>query len=130
MVEAARKRKPGTQVPARGEVVCAAVRSEKKKTSQVKETAPAKGDTESSLVNWGQLQIRDKRGSLVSIVPNRAQEEYALRAGKRNIVLKARQLGITTWIAARFFLETISKPGTLTVQVAHDQRAAEAIFRN
>ena len=75
------------------------------------------------------LQIRNKRGELVPLAPNPAQENYEQRAGRRNIILKARQLGITTWIAAKFFLETINKPGTLTVQVAHDQRAAEAIFR-
>jgi hypothetical protein len=43
-------------------------------------------------------------------------------------VLKARQLGITTYIAARYFLQTITRPGTLTVQVAHSQESAEAIF--
>lgn len=76
-----------------------------------------------------ELKIRDKHGALIKIVPNRAQEEYNRCAGQRNIVLKARQLGITTHVAAKFFLETINNHGTLTVQVAHDQRAAEAIFR-
>jgi hypothetical protein len=75
------------------------------------------------------LKIRDKHGNLVPLVPNRAQAEFAQRATGRDIVLKARQLGITTWIAARFFIDTITRPGTLTVQVAHDQRSAEEIFR-
>jgi hypothetical protein len=44
-------------------------------------------------------------------------------------VLKARQVGITTYIAARFFIQTITKPGTLTVQVAHDDESGEAIFK-
>src|SRR5262249_32317560 len=48
---------------------------------------------------------------------------------KRNVVLKARQLGITTYIAARYFIQTITRPGTLTVQVAHNDESAEAIFR-
>ena len=48
---------------------------------------------------------------------------------KRNVVLKARQVGITTYIAARFFIQTITRPGTLTVQVAHSDESAEAIFR-
>jgi hypothetical protein len=43
-------------------------------------------------------------------------------------VLKARQVGITTYVAARYFLQTITRPGTLTVQVAHSQESAEAIF--
>jgi hypothetical protein len=50
-------------------------------------------------------------------------------AGRRNIVLKARQMGLTTWAAARFFLKTITQPGTLTLEVAHTQEAAEEIFR-
>ncbi len=75
------------------------------------------------------LKIRDKQGRLRPLHPNPAQRDYSRRAGKRNIVLKARQLGMTTYIAARFFLQTITRPGTLSVQVAHDQQAAEAIFR-
>ena len=94
------------------------------------EDSKPKGDTEQPKFQWEQLVIRNKRGELVPIIPNKAQQEYDRLADKRNIVLKARQLGITTYIAAKFFLETINKPGTLTVQVAHDQRAAEAIFRN
>jgi hypothetical protein len=75
------------------------------------------------------LKIRDKHGDLVPLNPNGAQAEFARNATGRDIVLKARQLGITTWIAARFFISTITQPGTLTVQVAHDQRSAEEIFR-
>src|SRR5262249_44612374 len=41
---------------------------------------------------------------------------------------KARQLGMTTYIAARYFIQTITKPGTLTVQVAHSEESAQAIF--
>jgi hypothetical protein len=43
-------------------------------------------------------------------------------------VLKARQVGVTTYIAARFFMQTITNPGTLTVQVAHTEDSAQAIF--
>ncbi|MGH9557432.1 MAG: terminase, partial [Terriglobales bacterium] len=75
------------------------------------------------------LRIRDKHGRLRSLTANRAQAEFSQRCGRRNIVLKARQLGITTWVAARFFLATITRPGTVSVQVAHDQSSAEEIFR-
>jgi len=54
---------------------------------------------------------------------------YSQNCGSRNIVLKARQVGITTYIAARFFVQTITQPGTLTVLVAHDQESAEGIFK-
>jgi len=74
------------------------------------------------------LRIRDKEGKLVPLHPNRAQREYSRASKGHNIVLKARQMGTTTWVAARFFLATITRPGTLTVLVAHDQRSAEEIF--
>jgi hypothetical protein len=81
-----------------------------------------------TLVQW-LLKIRDKNGNLCNIELNRAQREYAKRATRYNIVLKARQLGISTYVAARYFIDTITHPGTLTVQVAHDQESAEQIFR-
>jgi len=75
------------------------------------------------------LRVRDRDGQLQPLVANAAQREFERRRGRQNIVLKARQMGMTTWVAGRFFLRTILKPGTLTVQVAHTQAAAEAIFR-
>jgi len=74
------------------------------------------------------LKIRPKAGGIRWLHLNQAQQEYSRRCSRQNIVLKARQLGITTYIAARFFLQTITRPGTLTVQVAHSQESAEAIF--
>ena len=76
-----------------------------------------------------QLKVRDKRGRLRPLFLNRTQKEYARRCSKHNIVLKARQLGVTTYVAARFFNHTMTHPGTLSVQVAHDQQSAEEIFR-
>ena len=75
------------------------------------------------------LKIRDRGGRLVALRSNRAQAEFERTCGRRNIVLKARQLGVTTWVAARFFIHSITRPGTLCVQVAHDQHSAEEIFR-
>ena len=77
----------------------------------------------------GFLKIRSKKRGLVRLVPNRAQLEYAKNCTQRNIVLKARQLGITSYVAARFFIQTITQPGTMTVQVAHSQESAEEIFK-
>jgi hypothetical protein len=75
------------------------------------------------------LQVRGKDGMLRPLRANRAQRAYEERRGRENIVLKARQMGMTTWVAGRMFLRTILRPGTLTVQVAHNQTAAEEIFR-
>ncbi len=74
------------------------------------------------------LKIRVKKGGIEAFNLNRAQREYSLKCSKQNIVLKARQVGITTYIAARLFVQTITRPGVLTVQVAHSQESAETIF--
>jgi hypothetical protein len=74
------------------------------------------------------LMIRPKRGWVRFLKLNRAQREYSQKCTTRNIVLKARQVGITTYIAARFFIQTITKPGTLTLQVAHNEESAQALF--
>lgn len=86
-------------------------------------------DTVREQLMAGMIRLRDKHGKLRMLLLNRAQKKYADRCRKRNIVLKARQLGITTYVAARFFIHTVTHPGTLSVQVAHDQQSAEEIFR-
>ena len=75
------------------------------------------------------LRVRARNGAIMPLVANPVQRLFEERRGQTNIVLKARQLGLTTWNAARFFLKTITHPGTLTLQVAHTQEAAEEIFR-
>jgi hypothetical protein len=75
------------------------------------------------------LKVRTRSGAFAPLRPNRTQREFERRRGRANIVLKARQMGISTWVAGRFFLKTVTQPGTLSVQVAHTQEAAEEIFR-
>jgi hypothetical protein len=75
------------------------------------------------------LLVRTREGWTAPLKANAAQASFERRRGERNIVLKARQMGLTTWAAARFFLKTITQPGTLTLEVAHTQEAAEEIFR-
>jgi hypothetical protein len=98
-----------------------------KRIRVAKEIGPV--DTVRELITACFLRVRDKRGKLRPLYLNRGQKQYSDHCGKRNIVLKARQLGITTCVAARFFVHTITHPGTLSVQVAHDQQSAEEIFR-
>lgn len=75
------------------------------------------------------LKVRTREGGTAPLRANPAQGEFERRRGRQNIVLKARQMGITTWAAARFFLRTVTQPGTLTLEVAHTQESAEEIFR-
>jgi hypothetical protein len=74
------------------------------------------------------LKIRDRDGAIRRLEPNAVQRAFEARRGRKNIVLKARQMGMTTWIAGQFFLRTVMRPGVLTVQVAHTREAAEGIF--
>jgi hypothetical protein len=78
------------------------------------------------IAEW--LKIRTKEGGIEPLLLNRAQEEYSRQCCQKNIVLKARQVGITTYVAARFFVQTITRRGMLAVQVAHSLESAESIF--
>ncbi len=75
------------------------------------------------------LKVRDRDGVERLLRANPVQRAFELGRGRQNIVLKARQMGITTWVAGRFFLKTITGRGVLTVQVAQTREAAEGIFR-
>jgi len=75
------------------------------------------------------LFVRTRSGVLNPLRANLVQQVFERARGQRNIVLKARQLGLTSWAAARFFIKTITRPGTLTLQVAHTLDSAEEIFR-
>jgi hypothetical protein len=93
---------------------------------------PMEGPGSETLSVWlasDLLKIRDRAGKESPLIANAVQAEFARRRGRENVVVKARQMGLTTWVAGRFFLKTINAPGVLTVQVAHTREAAESIFR-
>jgi hypothetical protein len=87
------------------------------------------GETVAEALSRALLRVRGRDGKLTPLVANAAQRAFERRREEHNIVLKARQMGMTSWVAARFFLKTMTQPGTLTLEVAHTQEAAEEIFR-
>jgi hypothetical protein len=87
------------------------------------------GKTNSARIAERLLKIRDRTGRESPLIANAVQARFDRTRGSRNIIVKARQMGITTWVAGRFFLKTITARGVLTVQVAHTREAAESIFR-
>ncbi len=87
------------------------------------------GETRSVTLARELLRIRDRSGRESALIANPVQARFERDRGRRNIVVKARQMGITTWVAGRFFLKTITARGVLTVQVAQTREAAESIFR-
>ncbi len=74
------------------------------------------------------LKVRDKGGHLHPLLANRTQMQFERCRGPQNIILKARQMGVSTWIAGRFLLKTILEPGSTTLMVAHRRESAEALF--
>lgn len=82
------------------------------------------------------LQLADKKGRTVAFHWNASQRELhaqlqAQRAqtGKvRALVLKGRQMGISTYVAARFYHATTMNFGRRTLIVAHQQKSTNNLF--
>lgn len=76
------------------------------------------------------LWIQDKSDTLVRFIPNKAQRHlaHALEMHKRVIVLKARQQGISTIIAAFMFKRTLES-GVRSVSMAHDDDTTQKLRR-
>lgn len=85
----------------------------------------------------GLVKIRGKDGSLDFLTLNRAQlyvdellRQQKERTGRvRAIILKARQLGISTYIAARFYQKTTMNWGQRTYILTHEDKATQNLFQ-
>ena len=83
------------------------------------------------------LKLRPKSGPLEAFQFNPAQlrlqellEEQKRKTGRaRAIVLKARQLGVSTYVAARFFHWTVNNSGLRTIILGHERRASSNLFQ-
>ena len=120
-----------TEPPSQGLRLEALNREELESLGKILDQRPAslRGRTVAMALAETLLLVRTREGRPAHLRANVAQRAFERRRGQRNIVLKARQMGLTTWAAARFFLKTITQPGTLTLEVAHSQESAEEIFR-
>jgi hypothetical protein len=93
-----------------------------------------KHDTRFYIENF--LKIRDKKSKLVPFKYNHAQEIFESiidkneKEGKphRYIVLKARQLGISTYSTARMFKDTATRENVNTLIIAHEEKATQNLF--
>jgi hypothetical protein len=82
------------------------------------------------------LRIRPKAGPLQPFILNAAQlklheiieKQRAEKGRVRVIVLKARQLGVSTYVAARLYRHTINNMGTRCIILAHERRASSNLF--
>ena len=76
------------------------------------------GDTVGVRMAAALLRVRGRDGLEQALRANAAQRAFERRRERQNVVLKARQMGMTTWVAGRCFLETIPGRGVLTEQLA------------
>jgi hypothetical protein len=67
------------------------------------------------------IEIEDRNRNRIRFILNPAQELLNGNITGRDIVIKAGQLGITTYFLARYFKEVITKIGTTAVVVAHQE---------
>src|SRR6516164_852390 len=82
------------------------------------------------------LKLRPKAGPLEHLNFNAAQrrlhgfiEDQKRKTGRvRAIVLKGRQMGVSTYVAARFYHRTINSPGLRTIILGHERRASSNLF--
>ena len=83
------------------------------------------------------LKLRPKAGPIEPFKFNAAQrklhallEEQKAKTGRvRAVILKARQLGISSYTAARFYHRTINSPGLRTIILGHERRASSNLFQ-
>jgi len=72
--------------------------------------------------------IRDKEGKLIQFKKNRAQEHYSKNYWYRNLILKSRQLGFTTFEAIDTLDDVLFTPNMDALMIAHNLEAGESIF--
>jgi hypothetical protein len=74
--------------------------------------------------------IVDKKGRAVPFRPNWAQQEVIEGLHNRNLILKARQLGITTLCCLVYLDDCIFTPNVQAAVIAHKLDDAKVIFKN
>jgi hypothetical protein len=67
------------------------------------------------------VSIVDRDRNVVPFTFNKAQDNYWNKKTKRDIILKAGQLGFTSVIDAEFLIDCMTVPGTVSVVVAHEE---------
>lgn len=73
-------------------------------------------------------KIKTKDRTLIQYRRKIAQSNYAKRKSKRNLILKARQLGFTTECLLDFFDDTITNANTNTAIIAHEKDKVIKMF--
>lgn len=64
------------------------------------------------------LEIINKEGEIVSFIPNKPQREFSKLATGRDIILKARQEGFSSFVGGIYTADFILKPNSYSVVIA------------
>lgn len=72
--------------------------------------------------------IVDKAGRVVPFKLNETQAHYDEKRTKRDIIVKARQQGFSSFVSALIVLECIASENVRAVLIAHDSESTEKIF--
>jgi len=67
------------------------------------------------------IEIEDRNRNPIQFKLNPAQEIVNGRMGNRNVIIKASQLGSTTFFLARYLKRTLTIPGTTSIVMAHER---------
>ncbi len=73
-------------------------------------------------------KIRNKEGKLIKFVRNRAQKHFSQNIWYRNLILKSRQLGFTTYEAIDALDDVLFTPNMDALMIAHNLESGESIF--
>lgn len=73
------------------------------------------------------LWIRNKRGSLVHLMPNEIQRKYLSTRTLRNVVVKPRQTGLSTIILGMGLHRVMVNEGHRHVLIAHETKATQKL---
>lgn len=73
-------------------------------------------------------KIRNKKGELIQFKLNRAQADFQVKKWNRNLILKSRQLGFTTYESIDSLDDTLFTPNMDALMIAHNLEAGESIF--
>lgn len=72
------------------------------------------------------LKIMNKQQQIVPFVPNRVQLHYAANRTGRDLILKPRQVGVSTYIVGDLFTEAITKT-IMGATLAHDKETTQKL---
>ena len=74
------------------------------------------------------FSILNKDGAEVPMRLNPVQADIDSRVGPRNIIIKPRQKGVSSYFLARYAVDCLTIPGTRAVVISHESEATKRLF--